>query len=159
MTKRERILTNYGHRCHICGHRIEGEAFDIDHLIPLARGGTDALWNLAPAHPTCNRSKQAVVAHNPADVQFSMFRHRGNGTSTPSPVTDFDAECLEWLMRARDRNNDSGLPTRFHHWVVDRARQPLTYTETQQLFLRCCQTLGIHAIVQDDRFVFVTDSR
>lgn len=33
--------------------------YAIDHYIPVARGGTDDLGNLAPAHPRCNSVKHA----------------------------------------------------------------------------------------------------
>jgi 5-methylcytosine-specific restriction endonuclease McrA len=44
--------------CHICG---QSGADSVDHVIPLARGGTDARSNLRPVHhnvwPKCNRQK------------------------------------------------------------------------------------------------------
>jgi len=55
-------------RCHICHKRLAfsnyGEhgargAWEVDHSIPVAEGGTDHLNNLFPAHTTCNRRKQA----------------------------------------------------------------------------------------------------
>ncbi|MGO1385749.1 MAG: HNH endonuclease [Arachnia sp.] len=42
--------------CHICGH---DDADTADHVVPIARGGTNDITNLKPAHhgpcPTCNR--------------------------------------------------------------------------------------------------------
>ena len=54
--------------CHLChgplafsnynNHGARG-AWEIDHSIPKAKGGTDHLNNLFAAHTTCNRAKQA----------------------------------------------------------------------------------------------------
>lgn len=52
--KRERILRG-SDVCHICG---KPGADSVDHVIPLARGGTNDPSNLRPAHMfPCNRSK------------------------------------------------------------------------------------------------------
>lgn len=33
---------------------------EVDHVIPLASGGVDEMWNLAPACAPCNRAKSAL---------------------------------------------------------------------------------------------------
>jgi len=50
--------------CHLCGKDIDYDAdhldpmsFQIDHIVPLAKGGQDTLENLAAAHRGCNRAK------------------------------------------------------------------------------------------------------
>ena len=63
------VLKIHGTVCHICGGPIDvskprkvgspGWAFSlqIDHVIPLAKGGPDTLANVKPAHARCNISK------------------------------------------------------------------------------------------------------
>ena len=52
--------------CHICGEPIDytlphldPRAFVIDHVVPLAKGGEDALSNVRAAHRECNSKKRA----------------------------------------------------------------------------------------------------
>ena len=54
--------------CHICGQPIDLDlpyldpgAFVVDHIIPLAKGGSDRLENLAGSHRSCNRTKGAHI--------------------------------------------------------------------------------------------------
>lgn len=49
-------MAYYGHRCWMCGGPFE----HIDHVKPLARGGSHALMNLRPACATCNVRKGAT---------------------------------------------------------------------------------------------------
>lgn len=59
-----RIIARTRPGCHICGkpinyqlpHLDPGE-YVVDHLTPLARGGTDTLDNKAAAHRSCNAAK------------------------------------------------------------------------------------------------------
>ncbi len=36
-------------------------AFTVDHVVPVAAGGTDRLENLVPAHYRCNRAKSDTL--------------------------------------------------------------------------------------------------
>lgn len=45
-------------RCGICGKFVPYEVFTIDHIVPLAKGGTNAMENLQCAHSWCNYVKR-----------------------------------------------------------------------------------------------------
>lgn len=49
------LLRKYGYSCLYCGEK----ATTLDHIVPLHRGGTNFLWNLAPACRSCNAHKGA----------------------------------------------------------------------------------------------------
>lgn len=67
----EQVLLFYGTKCHICKIAIDLSAprwsavkgfelgLHIDHLVPLAKGGSDTLENVRPAHAVCNLRKGA----------------------------------------------------------------------------------------------------
>lgn len=58
-----RLIDNYYTRiCGICEQFIESK-FDVDHIIPLSRGGTNQLDNLQLAHPICNATKKDRLQH------------------------------------------------------------------------------------------------
>jgi 5-methylcytosine-specific restriction endonuclease McrA len=53
-------------RCHLCGKRVDPKlrwpdpwSQSVDHLIPIARGGTHEPRNVALAHLRCNQSRGA----------------------------------------------------------------------------------------------------
>ena len=54
--------------CHICGKAIDYTlphldpwSFVVDHVTPLAKGGSDALTNKKAAHRECNSKKRARI--------------------------------------------------------------------------------------------------
>lgn len=51
---RDTVLRRDGYQCYICG----GEANTVDHIIPVAKGGTDQYENLAACCAKCNYSKR-----------------------------------------------------------------------------------------------------
>lgn len=60
------LKRDVGRPCGICGKPIAHGDAEIDHIIPVARGGTHDLSNLQLAHRSCNRSKRANVDQPPA---------------------------------------------------------------------------------------------
>jgi 5-methylcytosine-specific restriction protein A len=47
--------------CQLCGKLVTGRG-DVDHIVPKARGGTDAMENLQFVHVGCHSQK--TVAEN-----------------------------------------------------------------------------------------------
>lgn len=50
-------LVNQG-LCHYCGGRFPPKQLTMDHVVPLARGGTSTQGNIVPACQDCNRKKK-----------------------------------------------------------------------------------------------------
>jgi 5-methylcytosine-specific restriction enzyme A len=51
---REYVLTRDGDRCKSCGSK---SSLQVDHIIPLAKGGSNDLSNLQTLCEHCNKSK------------------------------------------------------------------------------------------------------
>lgn len=47
--------------CGICGEDVDPERFDIDHVIPLSKGGEHSYANVQVAHRSCNSRKAASM--------------------------------------------------------------------------------------------------
>lgn len=53
---RDVVYKMHGGRCGIC-HEFVGGEFQVDHVVPLSRGGQHGYVNVQPAHPICNQRK------------------------------------------------------------------------------------------------------
>ena len=63
------VALRAGYRCEYCRapEVVSADRFQVEHVRPRARGGTDDLPNLAPSCSPCNRRKsQALFAPDPA---------------------------------------------------------------------------------------------
>jgi 5-methylcytosine-specific restriction endonuclease McrA len=68
--------------CYLCNQEITGD-IHIDHVIPLARGGSDTIDNKALTHPFCNMSKGAKLI----DTGMSSAQSVINTTDKTADVT------------------------------------------------------------------------
>lgn len=76
--ERLRLFELAGGVCHICGGKIRpGEAWEIEHVIPLAISGDDADENRKPAHVKCHRSKTTEDRRDIARCQRLHAKHIG----------------------------------------------------------------------------------
>ena len=55
------VINNAQGICQICKTPFGDEKVEIDHIIPLAKGGIHALSNLQATHARCNRRKSARI--------------------------------------------------------------------------------------------------
>lgn len=55
------LLKRDGLICGICKESLEGSAFHIDHILPVALGGKDIMSNVQLAHPKCNMAQSNII--------------------------------------------------------------------------------------------------
>jgi 5-methylcytosine-specific restriction endonuclease McrA len=57
------LLERQGHKCALTGRKLTPEIANIDHIIPLAKGGTHSIENLQIVHKDVNRAKNLMLLH------------------------------------------------------------------------------------------------
>ncbi len=103
-TQLRRLVTDvYGWRCSICHTMINPDAtrlrdrLSIDHVLPVSRGGTDAIENLRPAHYGCNAARgdgSRTVRRRPTEIGTAFFP-TGPGRE-PAPTFRFPPNRLKF---------------------------------------------------------------
>jgi 5-methylcytosine-specific restriction endonuclease McrA len=66
--------------CHYCGKKVGVNALTMDHVIPVARGGTSAKGNVVPACAACNKTKKCLT---PAEQILEELERGGLGGEEP----------------------------------------------------------------------------
>lgn len=83
MGTRYEILRRDKFRCRYCGVPATEAEIHIDHVVPLALGGTNARWNLTSACLECNMGKgngmpliETIVSVRRAEAEYQGSRGR-----------------------------------------------------------------------------------
>ncbi len=76
-TRRLALFMAHSGVCHICGGKITGKAWDVEHIIPFALGGADDESNWAPAHRLCHSPKTVEDVRNIARAKRRKAKHLG----------------------------------------------------------------------------------
>ena len=66
--------------CHYCSKKISPALLTMDHLVPLARGGTSSKGNVVPACKSCNENKKLKI---PVEDAFEELERQKKDRSTP----------------------------------------------------------------------------
>lgn len=75
---RLRVFSRHNGICHLSGRRIQaGDAWDLDHVVALANGGTHSELNLRPALRGKHREKTALDVAEKAKNDRVRKRHLG----------------------------------------------------------------------------------
>lgn len=76
--RRARIFDTHGGVCHLCGLKIAaGEAWEAEHIVPLALSDDDSDENLAPAHVACHAPKTSADITQIAKAKRVRAKHIG----------------------------------------------------------------------------------
>jgi 5-methylcytosine-specific restriction protein A len=80
--ERARLFALHLGECHICGVKIgSGEAWELEHVLPLAYSGDDSDANRKPAHVKCHARKTKNDRRDISKVERMKQKHDGSWRS------------------------------------------------------------------------------
>ena len=76
VSERSAVYTKTEGHCAICGKFVPYTEFTVDHIVPLAKGGSNDLSNLQCACGVCNRIKQDILPEELTEklVEIMLFQ-------------------------------------------------------------------------------------
>ncbi len=96
---REYLLLKWGYHCAYCGN--EGARWEVDHIVPRRRGGSDRISNLALSCHECNQEK--------GDRTAAEYGHPDVQAEAKKPLKDAAAvNSIRWALY--ERLKPTGLP-------------------------------------------------
>ena len=143
------ILERDGFICSYCGRRPPEVILHVDHIMPLAAGGSDAYENLCTACKQCNQGKtDRVMARAAREAQSRkdglwwqaaglqrLWAEVWNHAEIPIGL--FDADVVEtFLERSMLHEEVRGMIYRTHVWSDDRGGG--TWWEIWDKFVELC---------------------
>ncbi len=80
------IIFESAGRCGYCGKSLVGQDFEIEHIIPVSKGGRNSNDNLAVVCPNCNRAKSEK---HPARFALETVARLGITTPLLQRILDY----------------------------------------------------------------------
>jgi hypothetical protein len=117
------ILRRDQHTCQYCGEKAPDVTLHVDHVIPVALGGTDKPDNLVAACKDCNIGKSSVPADAPLVAQVAenaaayaliltdkMTQLRATYEATDEYVEEFLSAWEKWTYTSNGKQHHVALP-------------------------------------------------
>ena len=165
---KEYLLEKWGHACFYCGER--DAPFEVDHIVPKARGGSDRVSNLTIACHDCNQAKgdrpvEEFLAGRP-DLLDKLKKQAKTPLRDAAAVNSTRKALLQELEKlglpvktgtgAQTKFNRTRLSLPKEHWIdalcvgkVDEVHG----TDKRPLFIKCTGR-GSHQRTRVDAFGF-----
>ena len=99
--ERQTVLDRFCGRCAYCGKQITMQELNVDHLVPIRKGGEDMLYNMYPSCRSCNQAKSTLDIE-----QFREFVQTAYQRAKQKPFFR--------IADAVGRANESDKPVRFY---------------------------------------------
>lgn len=99
-----KLIYDRGNICAICGKPVDESDFTVDHIVPLSRGGSNALDNLRPTHRICN-----MIKSNYLDTEmFNVITDIGCNQLYNSPMSNMSNQFIRAIVRGTIRQLEGG---------------------------------------------------
>jgi diadenosine tetraphosphate (Ap4A) HIT family hydrolase len=133
---RYQVLTRAEYRCELCGISAEEKALEVDHIIPMAKGGPDTLENFQALCYTCNAQKRD---HDDTDFRDwrNQYAHREPDCifcELPDTLEVLDENVLALVLK-------DNFPVSPLHSLVIPKRHVATYFDMNQAEVNACNRL------------------
>lgn len=157
---RFQVLRRDGHRCHYCGGAPPDVTLVVDHILPVALGGTDTADNLVTACSECNAGKGAmppdagtVAQVDNRNVEWAAAMEQAKaqvGEQREARLRVCAAFIKEWdSWPFAFGGNPFPLPDNFADAVETWVERGLTDSDFEELI---AVTMGKNGIPAGDRF-------
>jgi len=124
-------------KCTECGKGNSEESLEVDHIIPISKGGTDELFNLRTLCKTCNREKSDLIHSNTNKISIDRF-------FTICPTVEHKPESPEDLKPIIKQLTDPEIPTIFAIPRTD-------YPEGLKFYCGYCKRWHLHGGMEGHR--------
>lgn len=145
------ILRRDNHTCRYCGRSAPEVPLRVDHIVPVALGGTDGPENLVAACHDCNSGKSSVPAGAPLtdDVTADAFRW-SRAMQQAAAELSAEAEALEGICRVvYEAWRPFWIPSDYRNSVYNFVKAGLTQRDLVELVDVAHGARGI-----DDRWAY-----
>lgn len=136
---RYEVLRRDNHACRYCGATAPDAALTVDHVVPVALGGTDDPGNLVAACVDCNAGKASAAPDQPlldqvADDAIRWARAMEQAAASVAQEKEYEREVVEWfrVLWNEEAPYFAGLPADYGTSVLKFVAAGLSFDQIRE---------------------------